>query len=192
MRQLESFFWGIIAALGALIIELVVFVIFSMSTSSVSDISFSQLFSIPQLIIAGACTEEIFKYIIISKKIDLLSLKRSYIMNSFLMGAGFFATELALISISGALPEIQILSEIAIIHIGTAGIIGYFVAIKNPKKISTILQTILVATFFHGSYNLLILNRTFVMNYAILGLLAMLILYNFINIFRINSKLAQN
>ena len=192
MRQLESFFWGIIASLGALIVELIVFIGFSISTDPTANISFSQLFLVPQFIIIGACIEEIFKYIIISKRIEMLSMQRSYIVNSFLVGLGFFSIELGLILTNGIALQIRPLSEIAIIHIGTAGLIGYIVATKNPKKVGTFIYAMIFAAFFHSTYNLLILKRTFIIDYAIFALLAMLILINIVNFIRINNKLAQD
>lgn len=192
MRQLESFFWGIIAALGAIVIELIIFIIFSTTMSSASSVSFSQLFIMPQFIILAACIEEIFKYIIIAKKIDTFSFNRTYLLNSFLIGLGFLFIELGLASMSNPLPNLNILTEIAIIHIGTAGIIGYVVATKNPKKVSTFFQAIIFATFFHAAYNLLILERTSALNYKIPTLLAIMVLYNLINLLRINNKLAQH
>jgi hypothetical protein len=193
MKQLESFFWGIIAALGALIVEIITVMFFSFLTNQASEISFSQIFTVPQFIILGVCIEEIFKYIIISKRIELLSMQRSYIINSFLVGLGFFSVELGLIFITGIFPtHINVLLEIAIIHAGTAGLIGYIVATKNPAKISTFIYAVISATFFHTSYNFLVLNRTFMLNYAVFALLILLITVNIINLIRINNKLAQD
>lgn len=192
MRQLESFFWGIIAALGALVIELIVYIGFSVSNDPTGSVSFAQFFLIPRFILIGAAIEEIFKYIIISKRIDMLSMRRSYIFNSFLVGLGFFSVELGLIMLTGNLPQSNILGEIAILHIGTAGIIGYIIATKNPKKISTFLQAVILATLLHGTYNLLILKRTFILNYAITSLLAIIVFLNLINLIRIGRKLAQD
>ena len=50
MQRIESLFWGIIAALGALTIELVFFTAISGS----SALSFSQFFIIPQFIVVAA------------------------------------------------------------------------------------------------------------------------------------------
>ncbi|EKE18845.1 MAG: hypothetical protein ACD_9C00215G0003 [uncultured bacterium] len=191
MAQLESFFWGIIAALGALILELIFFIVFSFYIPS-SNISFDLLFTIPQFIIIGACIEEIFKYIIISKRIEMLSLGKSYLVNSFFVGLGFFSVELGLIWVAASTFQINLLSEIAIIHMGTAGFIGYIVATMNPKKITTFISAIAVATLFHALYNLMVLDRTFILNYAIFFLIGIIIFFNVINIFRINSKLAQD
>lgn len=193
MTRLESFFWGIIAALGALIVELTVFIAFSMQGGQANAISFAQLFVIPQFIIIGVCIEEIFKYIVISKRIEMLSMQRSYLTNSLLVGLGFFSIEMGLIVTTGLIPETKFLIELAIIHIGTAGLIGYIVATKNPRKISTFIYALISTVLFHGIYNLLILKRTlFVLNYTIFILLALLILINLINLVRINNRLAQD
>ena len=135
MRQIESFFWGIIAALGALVIELILFIYFSIFSIHQADVSFSQLFTIPQFIILGVLIEELFKYIIISKCVERISSGILYIVNSIFVGLGFFLTEIGLASTTGTLPGANILIEVAIIHIGTAALIGYIVATKNPKKL---------------------------------------------------------
>ena len=191
MRQLESFFWGIIAALGALFIELLVFIGFSAYQNSAALLSFSQVFSLPQLVVVAACTEELFKYLIIYKRIDLYSLEKSYIVNALFVGLGFAATEFWLITSFGTLPPTQILGELAIIHLGTSGIIGYIIATKNPKRISTFLYAIFIATLFHSGYNLLIQKREFVENYLIFLLLGLLVFINILNFLRISRKLAQ-
>lgn len=191
MAQLESFFWGIIAALGALVAELIVFIGFSAYTGASPEVSFSQLFMIPSFILIGACLEEIFKYIVISKRVEMLSLSRSYLINSFLVGLGFFSVELGLISMTGSTPPINLLVEIAIIHTGTSGLMGYIVATRNPKKISTFIFAIALNTLLHSAYNLMVLDRTFVLNYFIFVLLGFILFLNFVNTIRINNKLAQ-
>jgi hypothetical protein len=191
MKQIESFFWGIIAALGALVLEFIFFFGYSIYANPSGTFSFSQFFLIPSFIIAAAFIEETFKYIVISKRIEMLSLEKSYLVNSFLVGLGFFGVELGAIFLSGPLPATQFLVEIAIIHMGTAGLMGYFVAIGNPKKISTFIFATIVAVFFHAGYNLLTLRRDFIQNYAIFALLGLLFFINFVNFLRISRKLAQ-
>jgi hypothetical protein len=193
MRQIESFFWGIIAALGALVVQLVVYIGFTFYANGTAiNVSFSQLFAIPAFIIIGVFIEESFKYLIVSKKIETFSQDRSYLTNSIFLGLGFFITELGLIFLSTTTFQFDVLREIAIIHIGSAGLIGYIVAMKNPKKISTFLYAVLVTSFFHGAYNLLIIQRTFVTNYAIFILLTILVLLNIFNLLFINRRLAQD
>jgi hypothetical protein len=185
MWQIESFFWGIIAALGALVVELVFF----LAVSQDSTLSFHQFFLVPQFIIVAALLEETFKYIVISERIEMFSLRRSYIINSFLVGLGFFGTELALISNVGTLPAWQPLAGIAMVHIGTAGLIGYLVAVKNPKKITTFLSAVAFAAFFHVLYNLLTLKSDQLGNYPVLLVLMALVFINIANFFRINRSL---
>ena len=67
MKLFESFLWGIIAALGALIVEIVFYIIASFFIDPTSSLPFSQFFIVPQFIIAAACIEEVLKYIIIFK-----------------------------------------------------------------------------------------------------------------------------
>lgn len=190
MRQIESFLWGIIAALGALFVQLIIFIGFTTFAFQSSQVSFSIISSLPQFIIAFAFIEETFKYIIISRRVEIYSLERSFIINALFVGAGFAALEFLLLANIGALPERKILIELATIHLGTSGLMGYLVAIKNPKKIGAFLYATILATIFHAGYNLLIEKRDFFQNYIILFLLALLVFFNLFNLFRIKSKLA--
>lgn len=192
MKLIESFFWGIVAALGALIAQLFVFIGISIYSGPAAVISFTQLFIQPYFIIIAACIEEFLKYIFISKHIKTISSKRSCFINSLFIGLGFFGVEFAFFSASESqLPHAQFLAEIAVVHTGTAGIIGYFVAMKNFKKLSTFLPALLLATFFHLTYNLLAIERAPIENYAIFMLLGLLITFNLANFFRFGKGLAQ-
>lgn len=185
---IESFFLGIIAALGALIVELLVFIAFSFYSSTTVSLSFFQLFTIPKFIILGAVIEELLKYIVISKRLETFSLGKSLLLNSFFVGLGFFATEICLSYFSGAMPPMNLIAELAIVHIGTAGLIGHFISNRNPKKISTFILAMFLASAFHATYNLLILDRTFVLNYAIFALLLTMLILNLLNLFRDNDQ----
>lgn len=191
MRQLESFFWGIVAALGALFLQLVVFISFLTFSGKNEIISFDTLSLLPAFIIPFAFIEELFKYVIISKMIETYSLHRSFIVNSLFVGLGFAFTELMLLANVGTLPEKRILAELATVHLGTSGLIGYLVATSNPNKIKTTIWILLLATFFHAGYNLLITERNLAQNYIIIFLLAILVFGNIFNLLRIESKLAQ-
>lgn len=192
MRQLESLFWGIIAALGALAIQLMLFIAISLYTNPGGPFSLNQFLIMPAFIIGAALTEELLKYLIIAKRIDDISLEMTYILNSMLVGLGFFAIELLLIYFNSALPSTQVLAQLAIVHIGTAGLMGYFIAVGNPKKISTFLKALIWALAFHAGYNLLQLKPTAISNVATLALLLLLILANIGNIFRLRRKLAEH
>ncbi|MEI7891042.1 MAG: hypothetical protein WCI36_03665 [bacterium] len=191
MNQIESFFWGIVASLGAIIVEIVFFIAISSSMSLPANFSFSNLFFIPQFVIASVIIEESMKYLIIAKRVDDISLERTYLLNSWMVGVGFFFVELGLMLTNGSSIYDKSLIEIAIIHIGTAGILGYVVAIKNPSKIKTFFQAIFLTSLLHGAYNFLVIKRNFVFDYFIFTLLFIVIMMNIINLIRINKKLAQ-
>lgn len=191
MAQFESFLYGIIAALGALFVQIGIYVAASFYFGNNFSISFANLFLIPGFLVLAAFTEETFKYLVISKKIDELSFEKTYVVNSLLVGIGFALTEFLLFMSSGNLPSTKILGEIFLLHVGTSGIIGYLVGTNNPKKIATFIYVAFIATFFHAGYNLLIQNRAVVENYLIFGILGFLILANLFNFSRISRKLAQ-
>lgn len=187
----ESFLWGIIAAFGALIAEIIVFL--GISAYKNIEFSFDIFFAVPLFFLISACIEEFFKYIIISKKVESFSLEKSYIVNSMLVGLGFFGVELGFIYMSSSLlPAWNLLTEIGILHIGTAGLIGYIVAISNPGKFSTFLSAFSAAVIFHAAYNLLAMNRESSQNYLVFALLGLLVLINIINLLRISSKINQD
>lgn len=192
MKQFESLLWGIIAALGALVVEFIVFISISAYTGQGSEISFFQFFAVPQFIFLFAGIEEFLKYIVISKRIEMLSLEKSYIINSMLVGLGFFGVEFGLIFMSFGLPDWKTLTEIALLHIGTAGLIGYIVAVRNPRKFLTFFYAFLLASAFHATYNLLVLKKEFLQNYLSLALLSLLVLINIINFFRISHKINRD
>lgn len=192
MKQIESFFWGIVAALGALFLQLIIFIASSIFFEGRKEISFETITLIPAFIISFAYIEELFKYIIISKVVESYSLHRSFIVNSWIVGVGFAFTEFLLLTSVGNLPDRKILMELATVHIGTSGLIGYLVAIKNPNKVNTLIWVTFIATLFHAGYNALITKREFVQNYLIMFLLAFLVFYNILNLLRIKSKLAQD
>ncbi len=173
-------------------VQLLILIGYSASKNPAAEITFSELFLLPGFVIAAAFVEESFKYLIISKRIETYSLEKSFVVNSLFVGLGFAVAEFLLLFSSAALPDRQILTELAIIHVGIAGIIGYLVAIKNPKKFSSFLHIVMLATILHSSYNFLVQKRDFFQNYLILLLLGFVIVANIFNILRIRRKLAQD
>lgn len=158
MHQLESFFWGIVAALGALVIELTATTGYSFFTDPYGDFSVEKFFTLPVAIIGIAAIEEFFKYLLIAKKVEYLSLERSYVVNSLFFGLGFAAAELFLIRQASVLNAIPLsnLVGIAIIHMSTASLIGYRIATKNPSNLIMALTTLSIATALHSVYNILL------------------------------------
>lgn len=177
-KLIESFFWGFLAAIGALIIELVFYIIISPFAYRTGSMTFSQFFIAPQFIIIAACIEEIFKGIFIFRRFNVLPLEKSRFLNAFSLGLGFYLLELVLILITRVSPDPQFLAEIAIVHIGTTCLIGQVIDIKNIKKYMLFIGALAVATFLHSGYNLLILSRTDAEYYFVFIILCLLVLSN--------------
>jgi len=191
MNQIESIFWGILAGLSAIFIEFVVFAGFSLLSNPTDEISMAKFFTVPAFVVAGAFIEELCKYTVIATRIEMLSLKWSYMLNSLLVGLGFFGVELGLILQSGSTPPAVLIGELAIIHIGTSALIGYVIAFRNPSHVSTFIFAIFPALIFHASYNLLSVSRNLVTNYAIDAVLIGLVAVVAFSAISIRHKLAQ-
>ncbi len=149
MKYLESFFWGIVAALGALVLEFLITEVFQISLPA--SLSFA-------VIAAGA--EETLKYLAIAKRIRTLFEKKYLILASLLAGLSFAMVEVFLIYEKiGAewqkyYPNI---AGIILLHILTAGIIGYFIAAGDVKKWRVPAKTLGTAFILHLAFNLSVL-----------------------------------
>ncbi|HMN19683.1 MAG TPA: PrsW family glutamic-type intramembrane protease [Candidatus Moranbacteria bacterium] len=157
MKQLESLFWGAIAALGALFLELILANISLFSTANMRQ-SILGAVSLPAVVLGAALIEESFKYLIISRRISLFSLGRSHITNALLCGAGFATVELLLSSLGNSLSQasaFQIFS-LAALHMLTSAYLGYRIATKPLRSPFSVLQILALATLFHTVFNMLI------------------------------------
>jgi hypothetical protein len=90
MKYLESFFWGILAALGALLIELIILNVIQLSTFPKNSLDINLFFSSLSFIVIAALAEEIFKYLVIVKKIGDFFIARSIILWFFFGRFEFF------------------------------------------------------------------------------------------------------
>ena len=178
MKLFESFFWGFIAALGALILEITSYIIISPFVDPKGTVPFSEFFITPKLILVAACIEEISKYVIIAKRFNVLTIDKIKLGNALSIGAGFFLFELMLILSTRVSPSPQFLIEIAIIHIGTAGLIGGFLAIKNIRKIAAFAYAMALSLTLHSAYNILLLDRNDTRNYFIFLVLGIVVISN--------------
>lgn len=156
MNNLKFFFYGIISALGAMIIELVLKNILS-SGISLSNIFFTII--TPSLILF-ALVEETFKFVVINKAVLLLKKPAEAFYGVFLIGLGFSLTEIYL-AFAGDMFEqtnylLAVLGILAV-HISTSLIFGYFSFKKNLLS-KTVFTAILVSTtLLHLIYNVLII-----------------------------------
>jgi hypothetical protein len=151
MRQIEALFLGIIAGAGALVIEAV----FPLNNNPAAYYFWFY-------VLVAVLVEEFIKYIIIWKRVDAISLGRSLVLNSFILGLGFSIVELGLLwyqkEISWPVPQ-DIIFPIALLHITTAGIIGYILVKNNPRKFSTFFKAIFWAVIIHFSFNIISLTK---------------------------------
>lgn len=193
MKYLESFFLGIVAALGALFLEFLALGIYEINFPANKEITGGIFFASIPFIAIVSIIEESFKYIVIVKRIKLLFSGRPVIFASLFVGLSFSVFEIAL-----AIGQIgdswtnqwQHLAAIIILHVSTAGIIGYLATISTIKKVTTSAKTILTASGIHFIFNFLVLNPDPSSNYIIILFLAFLVAINTLNITRIGQRLA--
>ena len=196
MKQIESILWGILAATGALFLEVLIStlipILFGPKKELVTDFSSPLSF----ILIVFVLIEEILKYLVIANRIEKFSYGRSLIANSLLVGLGFSLVELALIygKFSANLNLFSELKEIiglVLIHILTAGIIGYFVAICKVGKYMTFIKVIIAASIIHFLYNALIIWQNEFTDLLIFSYLGLLMIYIALSMININKKLAS-
>ena len=191
MNQIESFFWGIIAALSALIVEIIFYtiILFFMGKTTAS---LSQFFTFPEFIAVFAFIEEFFKYIVIFKRIHLPSVKKTGLVDIFSIGFGFFLFESTLIISTKTLSSFWPLLEISIVHIGTAILIGSILIIRKTSNVVTnFVYAMAASLFFHVAYNFLSIDRYSTYTYGIFFILGLLIIVNlgiFLYFKKITSK----
>lgn len=137
-----SFFEGIIAAFGALVLELIPSV-FGLAISANSLI----------FILFAATIEEAIKYSVIYANCQKLRFKEKIILNSFFIGMGFAATEIFLKQLSLektlSLPVLGIFS----IHILTTLLSGFSLSREDGKMFFSAAKIILANIALHFVYN---------------------------------------
>ena len=155
-NAIESFFLGLLAALGALIAEIVLFS-FLCPTKLESN---SYCASFTFLVLVPAAAEELFKVSIIFKRLKALASGKALILNSFLLGSGFGLIELFLIFQKYSLRSEAFYGGAAgvfTLHIATATVAGLYLAGKKQPELNHFFKTLLIAFAIHALYNTLIL-----------------------------------
>ncbi len=172
MQKLESFFWGVIAAGGAVVFQFIFFLATTNFIVPEAKLSFDQFYVIPVVIMLFAFLEEFFKYLMLTQRITSISTRPAFFINAFLIGLGFFALELTSILANAGTLEIQKIFEIAILHLGTTLLMGYFIfEAKKSSRLGGAFYSLLLATSLHFSFNWLTLQAS-----PLSGSLAILIL----------------
>lgn len=152
-HYLETFFFGVLAALGSLI---VIGIIGALSVVTVfSNFNSMQHLYLPKFITFAVIVEEFFKYILLRKKIGAFSKRIDFAASAFFLGLGFSMVELAFIlfqnrNLAEVIPNI---SKLTALHLLTSVILGYFLFIfRENKKLQ--IMAILPAIALHLTYNL--------------------------------------
>lgn len=195
MKILQSFSLGILAAIAALIAQQFAIVLWQLFFGATYDISWSQnlALSMSAFLPIAVLIEEVMKYIVISQRIEYYTYGRSVMLHAILMGLGFALTEIALIAFNVGFinllqPEIL---GIILVHITTAGLIGYSVALYPRHTISRIFIILFGTSLIHSLYNFGILLQDTIPYYVPLGLVGIFAFFLFISLFTVNKKLAQ-
>jgi len=154
--KIKLFFFGIIAALGAMIVELVLKNILS------SEISLANNFFtiITPSLVLFALVEEIFKFVVINKTVLLLKKPAEAFFRALLIGLGFSLTEIYLAFAGIFFRQSNYLLAILgilIIHISTSLLFGYFSFKKSPLSKTTFAAILIFATLLHLLYNIFII-----------------------------------
>lgn len=151
-KIIKSFLLGILAALGALFLELVFYLIFPSQETQQDYYNKITLFLF--LIVA---IEELLKVLMIYKNSTELSGENDIFISSFFIGTGFALTELFLKeSVRQSLFSLGNLN-IILVHILTAGLAGYFISKQPAPRKSFLVKIWLLAFSGHLLYNLLII-----------------------------------
>ncbi|PJA87157.1 MAG: hypothetical protein CO141_00965 [Candidatus Moranbacteria bacterium CG_4_9_14_3_um_filter_42_9] len=168
MKLFKPLFFGIIASLGALFLELLLS-LFLGSPEKLSSLFFSTL---SPLLIAAILIEEFLKFIFIYKNFQQIEVwmkssdeennfKRATLLDSFLIGLGFSCLELFFILLNLPGQSLHALGltilGTAAIHILTAGVIGYLVVAARKMSLDWTAKTLLIAFSLHFIYNYLII-----------------------------------
>jgi len=158
MKKLESFFWGAVAAGGAVVFQFVFFLATANFIAPEAKLSFDQFYTLPLVLILFAFLEEFFKYLMLTKRIIKSSAGRDFLLNACLVGLGFFAFELGLILNNGGVIEIKRILAIATLHVVTTLFMSYFIfTAKKPNLFNTGIWPLLLATTLHSFFNWLAL-----------------------------------
>lgn len=168
MKIIQSIFFGILAAAGALVLELALMTIFNQQEINRFD-------NINLFLAITIFIEEIFKYLIIYKIALGLNSKKSIIFSSLFVGLGFSLAEGSLGVLKGFVSpdfiNLGIIGAFAL-HIATAGLMGCFFSEAKRSGMYFFSKVIAIAFLIHLSYNALVIyNVNYQITYGCLILL---------------------
>jgi hypothetical protein len=182
MKFIKFFIYGILAAMGAMAVELVLSSLFSILFGI--DVETDYFSAITFFLFLAVLTEEGLKLILLQKLYSSPDRTRHGIIPALVFGSGFGFFEIFSKSLSFPLLSSSLLG-ILLIHIATAGTIGYLLNKKDLSFFSSTLPAIFLPFLLHLSYNLLII---YDLGSALIGLYLAAI---FISLLILKNKLAK-
>lgn len=180
MKLLQSFLGGILAALGALVLEFALLNFSNSNNFSEKELSLQGLFSFGYLFLAAVLIEEILKYGLIRK---IISGDQKIILNSIFLGLGFSTFELALVYWnyrSGAIFDFWEILGMIVVHTSTSAIIGWAMVKKRDWKITPVFYGLIPALVIHFFYNLSIISQIPWQKEIMIGIIFFLIMIEFL------------
>jgi hypothetical protein len=160
MKYLESFFWGVIAAMGALTVELIFSQIAQMPDSASNFSAAVWTISPSWFLLVGAFIEESFKFLVIAGRIAKIFSGGGLFVSSLILGAGFSAFEIFLIfqnSGIGGNPNVAGIISVGFLHISAAGIIGILWPYFKNKPGIYLTAPLVVSLIVHFAFNWLVI-----------------------------------
>lgn len=186
MKYFETFFWGIIAALGALFLELVIFLAYQIISGQVLSNTYF-VATIPMIVLVSF-SEELSKVFIISKKIKAIFPPSRIVPGSLIFGCGFFLVELTMMILGRELALSNVLENF-ILHISTAGIIGYSIYNSSSKNPGALVKTFLAVWGIHFFFNWLTVGEASLALFAKISMLMLLAGFNVFGIIKTSRYL---
>ncbi|MCX6761775.1 MAG: hypothetical protein NTY33_02940 [Candidatus Moranbacteria bacterium] len=141
-----AFFEGIIAALGALVLEL---------TPPVFGLAMSETALV--FLLFTASVEEIIKFAFIYNHYLELSVKEKILADAVFIGFGFALVDIVSKQISLGKNTLGPLAGILLVHLITTTLLGLFLWRKNQKPLPLSLLIVILNILLHFSYNFLLL-----------------------------------
>ena len=183
-KYIESFFLGILAALGSLVvIEAITTLIQLFSTNKQQTSSFDLSIYIPIFLTFSAFSEEFFKYLIIKKKLSVSFRNYKLPIASIFLGLGFASVEILFFYSNSLLisENLSSIAQISALHIITSALIGHLVLFSFLKKldpINTLILSIVPSFSVHLIYNFFELENIGFQSKIVLLLAFILILFS--------------
>lgn len=154
MKQLQSFFLGILAALGALILE-IFFLNFSNPLSYSGNNYHNGFSSFGFIFFFAVFIEEFLKALVIFK---VLAKWKNITINSFFLGLGFSLLEISLVFWKSQFeiePNLVGIIGVGIVHVSTAVILGYCLEKNTKNRLEYFLGGFILAFAGHCLFNIL-------------------------------------